>query len=102
MTTKTLETEIADKVKYLNDLKFERIARPDTKDEYIALLVQTEQELQDLITQNNQIVAANAAELEAIRQAAIDYAAAHPVPTIEDRMDAIENSFLDDIMSRLS
>lgn len=87
----TLESAIADKTKYLNDLKFERIARPSPKSAYIALLNQTEQELQDLIDQNDAIIEQNGldriAELEAENAAAL----LEPQPlSIEDRLAALE------------
>lgn len=62
MTINTLDVVIAEKKQYLEDLQNERIERPATKAEYLSLLVKTEQEINDLIAQNNQIIADNVKE----------------------------------------
>ena len=87
----TLESAIAEKTKYFNDLKFERIVRPSPKSAYIALLNQTEQELQELIVQNDVIIEQNRldriAEIEAANAAAL---LEPQLLSIEDRLAALE------------
>ena len=89
--TETLESAIADKTKYLNDLKFERIARPSPKSAYIALLNQTEQELQELIAQNDAIIEQNRLDKIAENEAIVAAALLKPQPlSIEERIAALE------------
>lgn len=58
----TLESEINSKVSYYNDLINERIERPSPKSAYLAELNKTQSEIDELIAQNNSIIAANRAE----------------------------------------
>lgn len=57
-------TEFDDKIKYLNDLKSERIKRPATKGAYLKLIAKTEQEISSLIAQKDQV--AEQSRLDAI------------------------------------
>ena len=62
--TATIEDQIIAKVAAINDLVNERVARPSTKSAYIALIAQMMSERDDLIEQNDTIIAGNQAARE--------------------------------------
>lgn len=85
-------TELEDKIKYLNDLRAERVKRPATKTEYIALLAKTEQDIKTLIDAQNAAEDKKRADEEAARLAEIEAASLEPTPpTIDERIDAMED-----------
>jgi hypothetical protein len=61
----TIEGEIMSVQNQIDDLKTNRVERPSTKAEYLALIDQLEAQHNDLISQNNQIIESNRVAAEA-------------------------------------